>query len=174
MALYKENRFRKYDIDKHRWTVTPEYILSEYGEDLNSLSFVREDANPSAAAQRLINILSADLYRYIYEYSNKYKDNRYIVEFLLATNSDWADTYQEALGLYVYSVALSGNMFTVENGLSLDNGKELDMGDIRTQRIPAAVKESLETAPGGSILFRGKISGYDVKKIKALKDAGEY
>lgn len=170
MAIYKETKLRKYDVEKHRWTVTPEYMVSEFGIDLNTLSAIKEDVNPNTAAQRFINILSADLYRYIYEHA----ENRLLTEYLLAGgNPDWPFAFQEALGLYVYAVYLSGNMFSLEFGLSLDNGKELDQKDLSIQHIPTSVKEALETAPD-NILWRGKRTGYDMDAIKKLREDGEF
>ena len=167
MTIYKETQFRKYDLKKHRWTITTEYITSEFGIDLNTLSAIKEDVNPNTAAQRFINLLSGDLYRYIYEHAF----NREITEYLLASNEEWAEEFQEALGLYVYSAYLSGNLFSLETGLSLDNGKELEQKDISIQHIPTSVKEVLETA---DILFRGKRIGYNLDDIRALKAEGEF
>ena len=89
----------------------------------------------------------------------------------MASNEEWAEAFQEALGLYVYSVYLSGNLFSLETGLSLDNGKELEQKDISIQHIPTSVKEVLETA---DILFRGKRTGYNLDDIRALKAGGEF
>ena len=125
--IYKNNKYLKYDISKHRYSITNEYMISEFGVDLNTMAAIREDINPTTAANRFLKMISADVYRYIYEHVA----DRDLTEYLLAGgHPDWPDVIQEALGLYAYAVYLSGNMFSLEYGLSLDSGKEIDAKDL--------------------------------------------
>lgn len=166
--IYKEDSYFKYDLDAHRYYITPEYLLTVYGIDLNQLASIREDVNPANAAVRFLKRLSMVLYNYIYEYSF----NRELTEYLLnGGNPEWREPLKEAMGEFAYSVYLSGNDFSLETGLSLDKGKELDRIDLHNQMVPASVKNILEV---NDMLFRGKRLGYKIEEIRDMKEAGEY
>lgn len=169
MAIYTEDSFIKYDLNTHRYFITPEYFMASYGENLSTLSAFREDANPSAAAQRFLKRLSMVLYNYIYEYGGSYPRNKEILEYIIA--KDHKDTLKEALGEFAYSFYLSGNDFSLETGLSLDNGREMTMSELMTQLIPPSVKMILENS---GLLFRGRHIGYDIKNIRSLKEQKEF
>lgn len=168
MAIYKEDKEFKYDTRFHRYYLTPEYMVSVYGVDLNTLSAIKEDVNPNTAAQRFLKRLSMVLYQYIYEYA----DNKELTEYLLAGGKpEWREPLMEALGEFAYAVYLSGNDYSLEYGLSLDSGKELDRKDLAIQMVPGGVKNILEV---NDILWRGKRTGYNIEKIRELKELGEY
>lgn len=168
MSIVVENEYRKYDFAKHRFSITPAYILDTFGVDIMSMSSIREDVNPQTAAQRFLDMVCSQMAYYIYEYA----ENRLLTEYLIATNYDgFADTFQEAAGIYAYSIYLSGNMVQFETGITLDNKVEFTKKDVSIQMMPVAARNILET---GDLLFRGTRTGFDLRTIRQLKAQGEF
>lgn len=166
--LYQEDKNLKYDLTKHEYYITPQYFLDRFGVDLNTISAVKEDINPATAAQRFLKLIGEQLYQYIYEYAA----NKTVIQYLIATDyNDFREAIMDALGLYAYSIYLSGNLVQLDTFLTLDNGKEIDAKDIKIQMMPVGVKNILETA---GILWRGTYRDINVEELKALKVAGEF
>ena len=165
--IYTEDKFLKYDILNHRYYITHEYFQNCYGKDLSTMSSFREDLNPPTAVERYLKRLSMILYNYIYEYSS----NPEITQYLLASKPEWRDAIREALGEIAFAFSQTANDFSLVNGLTLDSGKELEYKDIMIQMFPPSVKHILEV---NGMLWRGKYTGYDIKKIRELKSSGEF
>ena len=165
--LYIEDENMLYDINTHRYYITPKYFLNTYGEDLNNWEAMRRDKNPKSAAERFLKRCSLVLYNFIYSYT---RGNHSYEEYLIAGGDpSMRGPLMEALGEFAYQMFLSGNDLSVMTGLTLE-GKVLNKRDIKNQKVSEGVEIILKNA---GIIFAGKHRIEDVDYLDR-KTAGDY
>lgn len=150
----RNNEYITYDINKHRHTITAEYMRDEYGVELAGVLDSTGDINPATLPERWLNQVSILLHNYIYRYAK----NRKITEYKLAMEDDWIDCLQEAMGQLALSLLLTNNNISLLTGINIQEGKKVDRDDITKNVIPVNVEDILRN---GGLLFRGHFMGFD-------------
>ena len=150
----RNNEYITYDIDKHRHTITEEYMRDEYGIELSGVLDGTGDINPATLPQRWLNQVSIIIHNYIYRYAK----NKKVTEYKLATDDEWIDCLQEAMGQLALSLLLTNNNISLLTGISIQDGKKVDREDIIKNIVPVNVEDILRN---GGLLFRGHFTGFD-------------
>ena len=150
----RNNEYITYDINKHRHTITEEYMRDEYGVELAGVLDSTGDINPATLPQRWLNQVSILLHNYIYRYAK----NKKVTEYKLATDDNWIDCLQEAMGQLALSLLLTNNNISLLTGISIQDGKKVDREDIVKNIVPVNVEDILRN---GGLLFRGHFIGFD-------------
>lgn len=143
----RNDKYITYDLSTHRHTITEEYMRDKFGVELAKELDSTGDINAVTLPQRWLNQVSILIYNYIYRYAK----NKNITEYKLASEKEWIDCLQEAMGQLAFSLLLVNNNISLITGIGLD-GKKVDRIDIIQNVVPVNVEDLLRN---GGLLFRG-------------------
>ena len=155
----RNNEYITYDIKRHRHTITEEYMRDEYGVELAGVLDSTGDINPATLPERWLNQVSIIIHNYIYRYAK----NKKVTEYKLATDDNWIDCLQEAMGQLALSLLLTNNNISLLTGINIQEGKKVDREDIIQNVVPVNVEDILRN---GGLLYRGHYVGFDYSLLK--------
>ncbi len=137
-----------YDSTKHRYKLTIDAVDNEFNVSFVAFALSVENA------ESLLREISADLYKFIYQYNRRAEKKRKAVEHALAKNLDWRDTIKDSMLDMVRATIRGG--YSLQKDLAWVNpetGIVFDMSN-----IPAIAPDAIENLFGMGILFKGEYS----------------
>ena len=155
----RNDNYIKYDISTHRHILQPEYMRDKFGVELSGVLDSTGDIHPASLPERWLNQISILLYNYIYRYAK----NKKVAEYKLATDDEWIDCLQEAMGQLAFSLLLVNNNISLLTGINIQDGKKVDREDIIQNVVPVNVEDILRN---GGLLYRGHYVGFDYSLLK--------
>lgn len=152
MERFISDDYMYYNIRKHRYILTNEALVEEYGIDLYGVLNPEGDANPDTLPDRFLNRVSKEVYEYIYSWSS----DRDATEYLIS-DEQYRSTIEEAMLELAYTFLMTN---TDPNMLF----KETSLGTIV---VPPTVQTMLIN---NGLLFRGEIFNLppDYKKTRGM------
>lgn len=155
----RNDNYIKYDIHTHRHSITPEYFRDKYGEELAKVLDSTNDINSATLPERWLNRVSLVVHNYIYRYAK----NKLITEYKLATDDEYIDCLQEAMGEQAFAMLMENNDNTLSSGIDIDKGKIIDRIDLQKAAVAPIVEDVLRN---GKLLFRGSYIGFDYSLLE--------
>lgn len=147
--LYTETANIKYDINKHQYYITDEYLQDNYGFSLGD-ELVFDNDND---VDKFIKRASSVVYTYIHK-SNP--DTAKIKDYMIASNTNLRDVVAEVIGEFLYSVSQYGYDNSSRTGI--DSKVQVSYKDLENAELPLLARDLLYT---NGLLFRGTYS-FDV------------
>lgn len=129
-----------YDLNSHRYVLTPEYMAERYGIQLNDVLDSSSDISPETLPERFLDRVSNEVYAACYQWSSNPNETRYALSL-----PRYRDCIQNAMGEYAYTMLLSNrdpNAF-FQNSIQ------------RSISLPPSVRAILLN---GGALYRGRYS----------------
>ena len=155
----RNDNYIKYDISTHRHILQPEYMRDKFGVELSGVLDSTGDIHPASLPERWLNQVSIIIHNYIYRYAK----NKKVTEYKLATDDNWIDCLQEAMGQLALSLLLTNNNISLLTGINIQEGKKVDRVDIIQNVVPVNVEDILWN---GGLLYRGHYAGFDYSLLK--------
>ena len=144
--LYTETTNIRYDINKHQYYITDEYLQDNYGFSLgDELAFDNDND-----IDKFIKRASSVVYTYIHK-SNP--DTAKIKDYMIASNTNLRDVVAQAIGEFLYSVSQYGYDNSSRTGI--DSKVQVSYKDLENAELPLLAKDLLYT---NGLLFRGTYS----------------
>jgi len=136
--MYINDEYMIYDLNKHRYILTPEALEKDYSINLAQTLDTDDSSDPERVPELFLDRCSKIIYTYIYSWASERDKTEYII-----ANEKYRETIKDAMEEYVYSLLLNNK----EPNL-LFSGKT-----IADLELPPSVQNILRTS---GILFRGK------------------
>lgn len=137
MPRYFNDNYMTYDLNNHRYVLTEDALLEDYGIDLNSTLDSEGDANKDKLPERFLKRVSMMLYYYIYSWSQNRDDTEYVI-----SGVDYREDIKQAMEELAYS-------FLINN---TDPSLLFTGNTLKTSEVPPTVQTILMDS---GLLFRG-------------------
>lgn len=140
-----DDEIMRYDYNTHRYVLTEQGVLTELGENLDTILNATADANPSTLAQRILKRVSDTVYRYIYRDTM----NEEWLEYILATYPPLREIVKEMLQAQLLYMLMNGDI-GLYSGVNIAKGQIMDIDKLRGRaRIANDVEDlALQSIPG--------------------------
>ena len=145
-----------YDYNAHRYVLTERGVMTELGENLDTILNATGDANPSTLAARFLKRVSNTVYRYLYRDTQ----SEQWLEYILAKHPPLRDTVKEMLQAQLMYMLANGDI-SLYSGVNFARGQIMDTNALRDRVAIAPDVEYLanEAIPG---------LGYSLKYVGGL------
>ena len=147
--LYTETTNIKYDINKHQYYITDEYLQDNYGFSLGDELSFDNDNDIDKFIKRASNVI----YTFIHKAN---PDTANIKDYMIASDIGLRDTVAESIGEFLYSIAQYGYDNSSRTGI--DSKVQVSYKDLENAELPLLARDLLYT---NGLLFRGTYS-FDV------------
>ena len=87
-----------YDLNKHRYILTPEALNDDYGIDLAATLRTSGDSNPDTLPERFLKRVSLIVYNYIYSWAQDKDASEYVF-----SDPEYRETIKEAMEELAYA-----------------------------------------------------------------------
>lgn len=139
-----------YDMEAHRYVLTPKGVLDDLGINLDIELDPEGDAVPQTMAKRFLNQVSITVYNWIYMHNARFK---MYIEYLLAKYPPCREILCEAMKQQVL-YALNNNFFQKFSGVNVVTGSVIDKAAMRDRTLdPDAEIILSQTLPNGVCLL---------------------
>lgn len=105
MAYPKNDKYTIYDIKKHRYILTENYLTMVLGVDLQSLMSSNSGVNSTILINSLLDNISSEVYNYIYKHNNTQT-----LQFIIAKCDSAKEIIKEAMGKQALYVIYNGDL----------------------------------------------------------------
>lgn len=99
---YKDTNEMYYDINHHRYVLTPDAILERYGIQLSDILDSDGMVSPDRLPEMFLERVSRNLYAYIYLWAADHDETEYVLSL-----EKYRDGIQEAMEEYTYTLLMS-------------------------------------------------------------------
>lgn len=157
--MFEETSTIKYDLNKHQYYITDEYLQDNYGFSLGDELEFDNDNDIDKFIKRASNVI----YSYIYKSNPDMADYK---SFMIAKNTELRDAVANAVGELLYSISQYGYDNSSRTGI--DSKVQVSFHDLETAELPVLCIDILRNA---GLLWRGSYkTTEDVARAKAAKE----
>lgn len=140
MPNYINTEYMTYDLQHHRYVLTPQALMDNRG--INLYDYFTESDNPEIDVEIFLKRLSLELYSFIYKFNNRTRD---LKEYILSL-PEHRDGIQESLEEFVYAIIKNGtdpNLYFKKDDLNTPLHVAY-RGIVKTQYVPDSVRMILD------------------------------